>query len=121
MKDCALFPVVSLIAVLSVGALYATVTSLPAPIAAEKVSSTVSPTNAIPVGTTGEPSTVTAKADGEVPDPTTASLNLSVIFNPVDEMTGTGVVSDGPFVSSVELFWVTVRSAKEGASIPFVA
>jgi hypothetical protein len=75
----------------------------------------------MPVGTTGEPSTVTAKADGEVPDPTTASLNLSVIFNPVDDTTGAGVVSDGPCVSSVESFWVTVLSANDGASIPFVS
>ena len=62
-KDSASFPVASSIAVLSVGAVYATVTSLPDPITDEKVSSTVSPTNAMPVGTTGEPSTVTAKAD----------------------------------------------------------
>jgi hypothetical protein len=47
------------------------------------------------------------------------SLKLSVKLLPEELIVGAGVVIEGPWVSTVELFDVTSWEAKAGASTPF--
>jgi hypothetical protein len=70
------------------------------------------------LGVTATPSSLTVKADGGAVVRLSGSLKFRVMVSPEDDRTGAGVVSDGPWVSIVELFDVTSWDANDGASIP---